>query len=1010
MMHKMTEWSFRNKAAVGLLVVMALVMGVISYFRLPMEFLPSADNPQVVIAAMGQGSDAGSMEKQVTNPLEEAVMFVKGKTSIFSTTGAGYSQIVVNFNSKTDMKEAKAEIESAIAAVSLPSNVMKPFVVQQNTSMIPIGWMMLSYEDGLTQTEKEDKLEIVVNTLKNVEGSGQIVVTGRSHSMVTVKPDAEKLEAAGIPVQALMGVLQGRGVAVSLGEKNIDGALANVNVVDNVSSLEMLKSLPVVPGVKLGDVAEVDVQASQDGISRMNGKEAVMITIAKAGEANAVTVGERIKEKMDELNAADAQIELTLPLSTAESVVHSVNSMMREVLLGALFATIVILLFMRNIKATIVTIVSIPLSLGITLYLLHASGVSLNIITLGGVAVAVGRLVDDSIVVIENIYRRLQRESFSVKLIMDATKEVATAITSSTIVTVAVFLPMGLLRGSLQDFLLPFALTVSYSLLASLLVALTVVPLLSAVLLKGTKEAAHTGSPRFSAFIAWSLKHKWLPLVLSIVLLAGSVGAYMAMPKGALDSSSAENVSVELQYASDTPSAEVQDAGEKLESYMMNHSSVEWVMMSLGNSADSAQYGQVGSPTLVSYIIDLKAGADAEAFMEDVRGQKSEYAKADLQANAVDLMMGGGSSTVHVDVTGEHPDQLTETASMLKQQVASIEGVLKVESNQEEMKPVYTYHLKPDKATGEQVAMQLHSLLNPTPIGAIQVDGAETPVMLLPIVSPDTMNKLNELTVMTNEGPQSIGTVAELTKTEQSSLYYHKDGKTYIRVTASVDPKRLSVIGADISKAADELELPEGVQISVGGASADQMDDFADLGMTALISIGIVYLIMVLTFKTLRAPLAIMISLPLAAIGAVTGLLVSGVTPDFTAMFGALMLIGIVVTNAIVLIDRVKQNEATMTVRDALIEAATTRMRPIVMTALATICAMLPLVFGNHESGSIVSQSLAIVVIGGLTAATLLTLIIVPCVYELLFFRKSRRQRREVQRGGLTEAAVATEA
>lgn len=1009
MMHKMTEWSFRNKAAIGLLVVMALVMGVISYFRLPMEFLPSADNPQVVIAAMGQGSDAGTMEKQVTNPLEEAVMYVKGKTSVFSTTGDGYSQIIVHYDSKTDMKEAKAEIEAAIAAVPLPAGVMKPFVIQQNTSMIPIGWMMLSYEDGLSQTEKEKKLETVLAALKNIEGAGQIVVTGRSHMTVTVQPDAAKLEAAGIPVQALMGVLQGRGVAVSLGEKNIEGSLANVNVVDTVTGKDMLQSLPVVPGVKLADVAEVEVKASQESISRMNGKEAVMITIAKSGDANAVKVGDRIKEKMDELNAELDGVELTLPLSTSESITSSVNSMMREVLLGALFATIVILLFMRNFKATIVTIVSIPLSLGITLYLLQVSGVSLNIITLGGVAVAVGRLVDDSIVVIENIYRRLQREAFSIKLITDATKEVASAITSSTIVTVAVFLPMGLLRGSLQDFLLPFALTVTYSLLASLLVALTVVPLLSAVLLRGTKEAAHAGSPRFSAFIAWNLKHKWLPLILSVLLLAGSVGAYVAMPKGALDSSSAENVSVELHYASDTPSGEVRSAGEKLESFILNHTSVEWVMMSLGNSADSAQYGQVGSPTLVSYIVDLQEGADAEAFMEDVRGQKTQYAKADLQANAVDLMMGGGSSTIYADVTGDNLDQLAETAFKLQQEIASLSGVLKVESNLEEQKPVYTYHLKPDKASGEQVAMQLHSLLNPTPIGMIQVDGEETGVLLLPVASPDSMKELNALTVMTDTGPQPIGSVAELKKTEQPSLYYHKDGKTYLRVTASVEPKQLSVIGADIAKLVAGLSLPEGVKVSVGGASADQMNDFADLGFTALISIGIVYLIMVLTFKTLRAPLAIMISLPLAAIGAVTGLLVSGVTPDFTAMFGALMLIGIVVTNAIVLIDRVKQNEATMTVRYALIEAATTRMRPIVMTALATICAMLPLVFGDHESGSIVSQSLAIVVIGGLAAATLLTLIIVPCVYELLFFRKSRKQRSEVRRAGMTEAAAASE-
>ncbi|RIX49977.1 efflux RND transporter permease subunit [Paenibacillus nanensis] len=1008
-MNKVTEWSFRNKAAIILLVVMALAMGAMSYFRLPMEFLPSADNPQVVITAIGQGSSAGAMEKQVTNPLEEAVMFVKGKTSMFSTTGDGYSQVTVNFDSKTNMKEAKTEIESAIAGVPLPSNVMKPFVTQLNTSMIPIGWVSVSLEEELSRQEKEAKLDLIVSELKAIEGAGQISVSGRSETIVTVQPDAEKLQTAGVPVQSLMGVLQGRGVSASLGAQIVDGAAANVNLVDDITDMETLKSLPVAPGVTLADVADVQVSSNQESVSRMNGKDAVMMTVSKAADANAVAVGERIEEKVAELNESDSAVEADVLISTSESVVQSVNSMLREVLLGALFATIVILLFMRNVKATLVTIVSIPLSLGITLYLLQLSGVSLNIITLGGVAVAVGRLVDDSIVVIENIYRRLQRESFSVKLVTDATKEVASAITSSTIVTVAVFLPMGLLRGSLQDFLLPFALTVTYSLLASLVVALTVVPLLSAILLKGTKEAGHKGSPRFSAFVAWCLKHKWLPLTLSVVLLIGSVGAYIAMPKGALDSSSAENVSVEMQFPSDAPYEEVLKGGETLERFITERDDVEWVMMTLGNSSENAEFGSIVSPTLVSYIVDMKEGADAESFMEAVRGQKAQFSDADLQANAVDLMMGGGSSTIYMDVTGEDEEMLSEAARKAADAVSGIDGVLKVESNQEEMKPVYTFELDPELARGEEVAMQLHSLLNPMPIGQIKVEGEETPVMLQPVASPGSEAELAGLTVMTDAGPKAVTDIAKLTKTEQAALAYHKDGETYIRVTASADPKKLSVVGDEITKAIDGIELPDGVEILVGGASAEQMEDFADLGMTALISIGIVYLIMVLTFKTLRAPLAIMISLPLAAIGAVTGLLVSGVTPDFTAMFGALMLIGIVVTNAIVLIDRVKQNEQTMSVRDALVEAAATRMRPIVMTALATICAMLPLVFGSHESGSIVSQSLAIVVIGGLAAATLLTLIIVPCVYELLFFRKSRKERKAQMTQGSAEAAVALE-
>ncbi|OUS76888.1 multidrug transporter AcrB [Paenibacillus sp. MY03] len=1007
-MSSITGWSFRNKAAIGLLVVMALVVGVISYLRLPMEFLPAADNPQVMITSIGQGVNAKTMEERVTEPLEQAVMFTKGKTSLFSTSGEGYSQISLNFDSSTNMKEAKAEVERAVAAVPLPGNVMPPFVIQFHTSMIPISWVTVTFDESVSGQEREERLTAIKNELQGIEGAGQISVSGGAKAVIHIQPDADKLAVAGIPVQTLMGVLQGRGAQASIGERSIDGQAVSLNVTETIGTLETLKRLTVLPGVELGDVAEVTLANEKENVSRMNGKDAVLLTVSKAADANAVSVGKSIQAKVEELGAEGGGVNVSVLLSSAESVEHSVNSMLREVLLGALFATIVILLFMRNFRATIVTIVSIPLSLGITLYLLQLSGVSLNIITLGGVAVAVGRLVDDSIVVIENIYRRLQKEAFSVSLITDATREVASAITSSTIVTVAVFLPMGLLRGSLQAFLLPFALTVTYSLLASLLVALTVVPLLSAWLLKGTKEKEHGGAPRFAKFLAWNLQRKWIPLTLAVVLLAGSVGAYVTMPKAALDSSSAENLSVTLEYPNDTPENEVLAGGTKLESYLVERADVEWTMMSVGNSSDDAQFGAVSSPTLISYLVGMKKGADAEKTLDALRAQGGEYPDAELLASATDLMMGGGSTTVFVDVTGEE-EKLAEAAGMLEEALAKIEGVEKVESSQEDLKPVYSFQVKPELARGEEIAQQLQLALNPVPIGSISLNTGETPVWLQPVVDPQSESELGSLTVMTEAGAVPVSTVATLIRTEEPTLYYHKEGKPYLRVTASVDPAKLSVVGTEISKAADALQLPEGVEFSVGGASADQAGDFADLGMTALISIGLVYLIMVLTFKTLRAPLAIMISLPLAAIGAVTGLLVSGVTPDFTAMFGALMLIGIVVTNAIVLIDRVKQNEQSMTIRDALLEAASTRMRPIIMTALATICAMLPLVFGSHESGSIVSQSLAIVVIGGLAAATLLTLIIVPCVYELLFFRKSRKERKATNDSLMKEAAAGTE-
>ena len=992
------QGAFRNKAAIGILVVMVLGLGIFSYFKLPMEFLPEADNPQVTVSVIGQGYDAATMEKLVTNPLEQAVAGVKGKTNTFSTSGDGFSQINLNFDSKTNMKEAKAEVERAVNAVQLPERVSPPYVVQFDTSMIPISFVSLTFADGTSEARKEQFEQQAEDAFRAIDGAGQVQLAGKSLPGVGIFPDPARLAAKGVSLQALYGVLQGRSASSSVGQATVDGAVVNLNVTADLQDIETLKKLPVANGVALGDVADVRLLDDKESVSRIDGKDALMIVVSKAANANAVSVGKDVKETIERLNSDNPDAELKLMMSTSDQVVDSVNSMMREVLMGALFATIVILLFMRNVRATLVTIVSIPLSLALTLYLLDLSGISLNILTLGGVAVAVGRLVDDSIVVIENIFRRLQKESFSVAVVVDATKEVSRAITASTLTTVAVFLPMGLLRGSLQSFLLPFALTVTYSLLSSLIVALAVIPLMSAGVLRGSSIREHRPSKRFTAFLHWNLRHKWVPILIASVLLVGSIGVYFNLPKGAIDSSDATSLNVTLEYKPDTPTDEVLASGKKLESFLLRQDGQEWVSMSMGNSADAAKYGSVQSPTLVTYTIQMKEGADADKIIDAVKAERPNYPGAELNASAGSLFGGGGGTQVYVDVSGDDPDLLTKTADEVVARIKPIEDVLKVETNQEEKKTVYTLQVNPDQAKAGDIAQQLQGMLNPVPIGTILSGGRQLNVTVQPVLSPKSASDLNGLTVMTDAGPKPVSAVAKWVKEEKPTTFFHKDGKSYVRVTATVDPSRLSVAGGKINEAMKDVKPPEGVKLFVGGASADQSADFASLFVMMLVSVGIVYLIMVVTFKTLRAPIAILASILFVPIGAVLGLIVTGITPDFTAIFGVVMLIGIVVTNAIVLIDRVKQNEERMTIREALLEAAGTRMRPILMTAIATVCAMLPLVFGTTESGSIVSQSLAVVVIGGLVVATLLTLVIVPCLYELLFFRKSRRQRAAADR------------
>ena len=586
-----TKWAFKNKAAVSLITILVLVIGIVSYFRLPMEFLPTADNPQVTIISMGQGADSKTMESEVTNPIERALTGLNGKTSITSTTGDGFSKVDLFFEAGSDMKQAKQDVQDALNNVSLPTYISKPIISQLNTSMIPIVNIAVTFEDGLTTENMEFASETLQPLYQDIKGVSNVDLYGLTDSVISVKIDNDKLAENQIPLQSVIGVLQGQNTAVAVGEKIIDGKTSNIKVIGDLTSLEKLKSLTVAPNITLGDIATIEETNNSDFISRFNGKESLDISITKDSKSNAVTISKEVEKVTKEINEKYDQQESTIYVSSADMVQTSVHTMIKEVLLGALFATIVIMVFLRNIRSTFITIVSIPLSLCLTLFLLSWSGVTLNILTLGGVAVAVGRLVDDSIVVIENIFRKMQTEKFSVQMIIDATKQVGVAITASTLTTVAVFLPMSLLNGGLQEFLLPFALTVTYSLLASLLVALTVVPLMSAGLLKNTKLPEHKPAVRFPKIVTWSLNHKWIVFAISILLFVGSIGTYFVIPKGAVDNSSADYVVTTLSYPNDTPMEEVKEKTIELESSIRNMDEVQHVFSQVGSPAEAAQYG-----------------------------------------------------------------------------------------------------------------------------------------------------------------------------------------------------------------------------------------------------------------------------------------------------------------------------------------------------------------------------------------------------------------------------------
>lgn len=989
-----TKWAFNNKAAVSLLVILSLAFGALSYHLIPRELFPSADQPMMTVIVMGEGADAKTMEEQVTEPIEHALGTVKGKRNIFSISADGYSKVDVVIDASTEIKEAKAEVQEIIDGLSLPEGYSKPVVSQLNVDQAPLWQIGLIVPNGITNDVLKKMEQDVVPKFQGISGISNVSVYGKKEKQVMIKLNKNKLAEKQIPFQTLLGILQGKNISVAVGEENIDDKMANIKVIGEVEGKEFLEDVQITPDTKLKDIATIEVANSNDDtfLTHINGKEAVVLLAFKEASANAVAIGEKIDEAIEDVNKSfDATvIKASLIISFSEFITNSVDSTIYSVLLGALFATIVILLFFRNIRMTIVTITSIPLSLALTLILLHQSGITLNLLTIGAVAVAVGRLVDDSIVVIENIFRKSQLGELSKKSIIEATREVAAAITSSTLTTVAVFLPMGFVQ-SLKELVLPFALTVTYSLMSSLLVALIVVPMMSGKMIKPDKVPKYKKPHTYIRILRWSLNHKWLPLVLVSLIFIGSLVTYAIMPKGTVDAAD-NDIAISMEYPNDTPFQEVKNDGLALEKWLLQQSGVKDVILLLGSNEEDAQWGQVSSPNNIELHVTMKDGANTEALMKNVEAKKKQYAEAEMNVFLLS-MTASGSSTIEIDVIGNHVKDLIETAEKVTNSIKEIDGIEKVTSNQQELKPVYQVVVNPKKANPEEVGKYMQSMLNPVPLGKIKMADDEANVFLDSGINITSQSDLKKIKIDVNNQSVPVSSIATIEKSEQATSILRKNGEEYIRIEAKADPKKLSVVSQMIAAKTKEIDLPDHVTLSIGGAGEEQAEQFNELLLVMLISIAIVYLIMVMTFKTLRAPLAILFTLPLALIGAILGLLISGLPIDIGAMIGALMLIGIVVTNAIVLIDRVKQNEKTMTIREALLEAGAIRLRPIIMTALSTIGAMTPLLFGKEEMGALVSKGLAVVVIGGLSVSTILTLVIVPIIYELLHFKKAKKQR-----------------
>lgn len=1198
----LTRASLKNRLLVGLITLAVAVMGLVSMTSLKQELMPSMQVPAAYVMADSKGLAPEEMSQAVTEPLEQAISAVPGVTKVTSTTSSGSTSINAEWSFKDGDDETMRAIRGAIDAVKpgLPKDANVQVFSGGSDSMPAL--MLSAGDKAATAAGNSDKADAeategegealdaaaassafldrlnsqVVPALSAVTGVQRVDLSGGQKERIVIDLRPADVAKHKVETTQIQAVLAANGASVPAGEAQSESGTISVTVGDKLTTLDQIKALPLTTEdgvIQLSAVADVKLEAEPvTSIARVNGKPSVNLEVYPAQGANVVEISKGVNAELERL-APTAKAEFVALFDQAPYIEQSIHDLSVEGGLGLLFAILVILAFLGSWRSTLIAAVSIPLSLLITLIGLWVSDNTLNILTLAALTIAIGRVVDDSIVVIENISRRRGNGPLTVEGVVASTRQVAGAITASTLTTVAVFLPIALVSGIAGQLFRPFAITVTIALLASLLVALTIVPVLAYWFMRGakTQKGADHGSTdgvlseadevasetdRLQRAIMPALnatrRRPAITLTASVLILVATFAMLPFVQTDFLGSSGQETLQVTQTPPEAGDAEQLIKAAEPVEQALLKVSGVQDVVtsVSLGGSTP-------GLPTSISYTLMLKEGVDAEKTGEavDARMQKLEGAGEIRQETNDAFMAGAGGSDISLQISGKDPEALRKASDLLEEQLKKSDGVKAVKSELQGEQPVMKVTLDEMKAARlgfdrASVAAAISNALEGETVGQLMFEGQDRSILLrtpgsarpadklgdilLPVtpqqtaeaqkIAAEALQKKAEAeaedarTTAANELSQQLNDaadqrsqlnaqlselnaqLAELSKTpvvpgkpltpnEQAAKLAQEERQQQIaalqeaiagaqggiagldaqieglyeareqaaraetdakaaqeeqeaaakvrgtaiplsaiatveevltapsitraggerQVTLSVTPKNggLDAANAAVTEAIEKTQLPSGVSFELGGVSAEQDEAFGQLGGAMLAAIALVLVVMIATFRSFRGPMILLVSVPFAATGAILSLLITGTALGLPALIGLLMLIGIVVTNAIVLLDLIgRLREGGESLADAVEHGTRLRLRPILMTAAATIFALIPMSLGLTGGGVFISKPLAIVVIGGLISSTLLTLILVPVLYTLVERRhENKRLKRARKRArGIVEA------
>ena len=1002
-----------------IMVSVLLILGFFTYSKLTVDLLPEMELPVAAIITSYGGAGPEEVESGVTKLLESALTTVSNVDTIQSISTAGQSIIIMMFKWGTDMDAAGIEIKDSIGYVEgfLPSGVEDPMVVKMDPTMMPIMQIGVSGED-LEQVQ-EIAEEVIEPRLSRIPEVASVIITGGQDREVKVEVDPVRLENYGLTLSQVAQVLQMENFNMSSGKVTRGDREYYVRNMQEFETVEDIRNVailtPTGASLRLGDIATVtDGYKEMEQYTRVNHKEAVGIHIMKQTDANTVKTSELVRKELAKIQQErNLDFEVDVVYDAASYVQRSINSTIRMIFEGALLAVLVLFLFLRNMRSTLIIFTSIPLSIIATFIMMYFYGTTLNLITMGGLALGVGRIVDDSIVVFENIYRHRSLGLSPMEAAITGASEVGGAILAATMTFIAVFLPMVFVEGLASIVFSPMAMTISFAILCSLFVALTIIPLMSSrILTDQSMQRTRTGSgrifnimqkfghwidglgERYKVLLQACLNHRRRVIIIVTLLMVASCAAIPLVGAEFLPTTDSGEISVSIETDKGSSLDDTDEIVRQVEARILDIPEVETVFTSVGSTGTmlmSMGGGSNNSTLYVKLCPKNERQRGVEIVAEEIRQKLAGLAGTKVAVSVMDATSSfGSSSPVVVRISGDDLDVLKELSTEVADIVRSTPGTREVTSSLTDGNPEVQIRIDRDRAaayglTPMQVASEIRSAMDGTVATRYKVEGEEIDVRVsYASGSYNDMDYLTNMTILTAQGAVvKLSQIATFELAQGPVQIIREDQVRKAEVSADLLNRDLNSVMTDIQARVAQMNLPAGYEISYGGENEEMMESFASLAIALLLAILLVYSVMAVQYESFFNPFVIMFSVPTCIIGVVFGLLVTGRAFSITAFIGVIMLVGIAVSNAIVYVDYLKQlRERGMERNAAIVEAGRVRLRPILMTAFTTILAMLPMAIGLGEGAELIAP-LATVVIGGLLASTLITLVLVPVVYSI---------------------------